>query len=162
MRMLRRMMVVQRSARSSDVRAMGQYCPYVLMSAACHRGATGASSSSELDGLGPTDPNSSRPAVVESCGRRLPMAAVVRQADRLVGHLLEWLALLGAYARPPFQPLPGRHQRRRRGRRSFPWSFRQAPLGTTEPHQMDGLPNLSSENGTLSDGMDGRGSTSNP
>jgi hypothetical protein len=45
---------------------------------------------------------------------------------------------------------------------SFRWSFRHAPQDTTSPYQLDGQPDLSSENGTLCDGVDGRGSTSNP
>ena len=45
---------------------------------------------------------------------------------------------------------------------SFPWSFRQAQHRTTGPHRLDQAPDLTSENGTLRDGMDGRGSTSNP
>jgi hypothetical protein len=39
------------------------------------------------------------------------------------------------------------------------------PPGVTRydrAHHLDGSPDLSSENGTLRDGMDGRGSTSNP
>jgi len=47
-------------------------------------------------------------------------------------------------------------------RRSFRWSFRHASLFMTSLYQADTPPDLSSENGTLPDGMDGRGSTSNP
>jgi hypothetical protein len=50
----------------------------------------------------------------------------------------------------------------RKWRRSFPWSFRHTRPWTTRPHQLDGPPDVTSENGTLRDGLDGGGSTSNP
>ena len=48
------------------------------------------------------------------------------------------------------------------GRRSVRRSFPQAIPGTTECHQADDVPDLSSKNCTQGDGVDGRGSTSNP
>jgi hypothetical protein len=45
---------------------------------------------------------------------------------------------------------------------SFPWSFRHTSHGRTGPYQLDGASDLTSEDDTLRDGMDGCGSTSNP
>src|SRR5215204_7529102 len=45
---------------------------------------------------------------------------------------------------------------------SFPWSFRHTSHGRTGPYQLDGATDLTSEDDTLRDGMDGCGSTSNP
>lgn len=46
------------------------------------------------------------------------------------------------------------------GRRwSFRWSFRQARHHMTGPYALDELPDLTSEDDTLQDGMDDRGST---
>jgi hypothetical protein len=42
-------------------------------------------------------------------------------------------------------------------RRSFRWSFPQARPSATGPHHLDDTPDLSSENGTRRDVMDGRG-----
>jgi hypothetical protein len=46
--------------------------------------------------------------------------------------------------------------------RSFRWSFRQAQHHMTGPYRLDDAPDLGSKDGTLGDGMDGCGSTSNP
>jgi hypothetical protein len=43
-------------------------------------------------------------------------------------------------------------------RRSFRWAQHEM----TGPYHLDGLPELTSEDGTLRAGVDGRGSTSNP
>jgi hypothetical protein len=45
---------------------------------------------------------------------------------------------------------------------SFRWSFRQGKHRLTGPEQLDGVPDLSSEDRTERDVMDGRVSTSNP
>jgi hypothetical protein len=42
------------------------------------------------------------------------------------------------------------------------WSFRHAPQRMTEPYRLDGPPDLSTENSTVRDEMDGREPTSNP
>jgi hypothetical protein len=55
----------------------------------------------------------------------------------------------------------GEHSQAVRGG-SFPWSFRQASHDRTEPHHPDDPPDLTGQDGTLRDAMDGRGSTSNP
>jgi hypothetical protein len=46
--------------------------------------------------------------------------------------------------------------------RSFRRSFPQAPPSATDPHHLDHGPNLSSEDGTRQDTVDGRGSASHP
>jgi len=48
------------------------------------------------------------------------------------------------------------------GGRSFRWSFRQAQHRMTGPYRLDYPSDLTSENSTLRDDMDGGGSTSNP
>jgi hypothetical protein len=45
---------------------------------------------------------------------------------------------------------------------SFRWSFPEAALSATESHHLDSGLDLTSENGTLRDGTDGGGLTSNP
>jgi hypothetical protein len=45
---------------------------------------------------------------------------------------------------------------------SFRWSFRQAGHHMTRAYRLDDAPDLTSQNRTLQDGVDGRGSTSNP
>src|SRR4029450_2039799 len=52
MTMFRMMMKDQRSGRSCEALATGQYWPYVRMPTGCHRGAVVASSDSELDAPG--------------------------------------------------------------------------------------------------------------
>jgi hypothetical protein len=47
-------------------------------------------------------------------------------------------------------------------RRSFPRSFHLPSLGPTGAHRLDDPPDLTSKDGTTRDGVDGRGSTSNP
>ena len=49
-----------------------------------------------------------------------------------------------------------------RRRWSFRRSFPQVPLRVTGPHYLDGVPDLTSEDGTLRDGVDGCRLTSNP
>jgi hypothetical protein len=94
-------------------------------------------------GTGEPDPIRSRPSI-----ERAPLLASVRQAcpkdDRPAGRSSGW------------------HGRERGARRSFRWSFRQAPHHITGLYRLDDAPDLTYEDGTLRDGVDGCGSTSNP